>query len=105
MAKKAPKKVVTGFLVESLAFRTARATLGLFMTIAPFSFYLYFGKYWSSLCPREESNLYLKLRSFLFYPLNYEGIPWGEKSPTIYHKNPALAILWIKGLTKCFSSL
>ena len=25
------------------------------------------------MCPREESNLYLELRRFLFYPLNYKG--------------------------------
>ena len=25
------------------------------------------------MCPREESNLYHKLRKFAFYPLNYEG--------------------------------
>ena len=24
-------------------------------------------------CPREESDPHLKLRRFLFYPLNYEG--------------------------------
>ena len=28
------------------------------------------------LCPREESNLHQKLRSLLFYPLNYKGEIW-----------------------------
>lgn len=26
------------------------------------------------MCPREESNLYLDVRSVLFYPLNYEDL-------------------------------
>jgi hypothetical protein len=26
-------------------------------------------------CPRQESNLYLRLRRSPFYPLNYDGTP------------------------------
>ena len=32
-----------------------------------------FLEHFFSLCPREESDLYLILRTDLFYPLNYRG--------------------------------
>lgn len=35
----------------------------------------------SLLCPRQESNLHLILRTDLFYPLNYKGVQ------RIYHKH------------------
>lgn len=31
------------------------------------------------LCPREESNFHLRLRTALFYPLNYEGMLRGRR--------------------------
>ena len=44
------------------------------------------------MCPREESDLYLGLRSPLFYPLNYES----PKKITPIKQNTNLKIINLK---------
>ena len=46
-------------------------------------------------CPREESNLYIRLRSPEFYPLNYEGARRGRRGSPQFYPLPASTIIQI----------
>ena len=39
-------------------------------------------------CHRQESNLYLDVRSVLFYPLNYGGNGLNLRSTTYHRRHP-----------------
>ena len=60
--------------------------------------------------PRQESNLYLKFRKLLFYPLNYEGGLFELKDKD-YNTNFCYSIinqkiyLNIKKVSSCFKEL
>ena len=53
------------------------------------------------LCPREELNLCLLVRSELFYPLNYKGV-YGIKN-TLYHTLLILSMVWVNMIDRCSS--